>query len=172
MPKDNKKEELLRTLNSLDPERLTKEDFVKAFESVVNIIVQIREEMGDAIRQLKQAHDTSTENTRNDSSKNITDLKKQVGELFVGDRIADMTNTQKSSFRKLEVLVKDLVSDKLLEVDNRMSLVKDGERGKQGVVGERGFTNSIDEKIIEDFKKEIRDLKRNMSNIPVVEVES
>src|SRR3990167_8672264 len=91
----DKKLEIQRLSNSLDPERLSKEDFVNAFEKVVKFILANEQKLTDAVARLEETYQNLTVKNRDDYVAGLTDLKKQTNQLFVGEQLKRMDGETK-----------------------------------------------------------------------------
>ena len=145
MPKDKNEtlERVENLINTVD-EQVTKPMFLKAFENVVNLIMKVKEDVFRAIGRLEELHNISSSKLEKDSTQTLTDLKKQTNELFVKGRLDEMDNNQQSSFSGLKAELNELIDAKLVEVDDRISKVKDGEKGKRGEIGRTGLTRIVE----------------------------
>ena len=74
--KNLKKLEKLFSL--MDSDTLTKEDFVKAFENVVNVVLKIEKRNSEAIDLLEKTYSNLLEKIKNDHTSNLSDLKKEI----------------------------------------------------------------------------------------------
>src|SRR3990167_11380659 len=120
----DKKLEIQRLSNSLDPERLSKEDFVNAFEKVVKFILANEQKLTDAVARLEETYQNLTERNRNDYVSGLADLKNQTNQLFVGDQLKRMEGETKASFEKRQKEINELVDKKLQEADYKVSQLK------------------------------------------------
>ena len=116
----DKKLEIQRLLNSLDPERLSKEDFVNAFEKVVGFLLKNEERIAESVTRLEETYKNLTKRNRDDYVSGLTDLKKQTNELFVGDQLKRMEGETKASFEKRQKEINELVDKRLEEADYRV----------------------------------------------------
>ena len=176
MPEDKKKE-IQKLLNALDPDRLSKEDFVNAFEQAVNLIFQIQKEQGEAIDRLEETYRNLLAKVRSDHTTSLSDLKGQVNDLFVGDQLKRIDGESKASTSEIKRMLSGMIDVKLREVDGRMAKVKDGYtpiKGKDyfdGIHGKDG--KGIDEAELKKLLDDIETLKRRpvgkmgMRKIPI-----
>lgn len=119
-----KLEELLKVIGNT----MTKEEFVTAFEQVVEIILTIEKRTTEAVDSLEQTYKAIIEKMKGDHTSTLADLKKQVNGLFVSDRLDEMKKT----------------------VDDRLLKVKNGKDGKsiKGDPGRPGRDGSADSPVI------------------------
>ena len=93
---------LKQLLTLLEPDQLTKKDFVDSFQRVVNLVMKIQEQQGEAITKLQETYNNLINRIKGEHSESLTSLKKGVNELFVGDRLKEMDGEMKGSFTKLQ----------------------------------------------------------------------
>jgi len=116
-------EKLQKILEAFDNDSLTKEDILKAFEKVVNIVIELKKQNTEEIAQLRSAFEQITKKIGSDTNLTLEDLKKKTNDLFVGERMNDLASQ---------------VAQKLKDVDERMATVKSGIDGKNGKDGRNG----------------------------------
>ena len=102
-----KLEQLLKVIE----EGVTKEEFVKAFESLVSYVLKIEKRNNLEIESLKTNFSDTIEKIRGIVDATISELKGRVNNIFVGERLDEMHKS---------------IKDKLSSVDERMSTVRDG----------------------------------------------
>lgn len=102
-----KLEQLLKVIE----EGVTKEEFVKAFESLVSYVLKIEKRNNSEIESLKDDYKKVIGMIRGNVDATISELKGKVDTVFVGERLNEM---QKS------------INEKLSSVDERMSTVRNG----------------------------------------------
>lgn len=105
-------EQLVGTLD----QQVTKEDFVKSFENVIQLVLRIEKQTSDAVSRLEQTYQNLLKNTQDSHSKSLSDLKSQVDSVFVGNRLDSMQR----------------------QIDAKLASVKDGKDGKPGKSGKNG----------------------------------
>ena len=112
-------------------------DFSKAFEKVVELILKIQREQQTAIADLQKTykllldnltskHDFSLSELKGKHDYNLSELKGKANDYFVNEKTNKM-------MREHEQRMSEMM-DKMLEVDERMSKVKDGKPGKDIVL--------------------------------------
>ena len=141
---DENKLQKLKEMMSLLNEGLTKTDFNKTVESVMKIIIQMEKRNQAAIAQLQQQHAAFMQNEKGSHEMTLSNMKKQVNQVFVGERLAEMRQMidemVKSSMEKMH--------GKMMEVDSKMMKVKDGytpQKGKDYFDGKHGNILTPDE---------------------------
>ncbi len=95
-------EENLTKLQSLLENRLTKADFIKGFEQVINLVLKVQKDQSEAISRLEETHKMMLEKMRGDNSMSLTEIKG-----LTSKHIAEYT--QKHT---------DTISQKMAEVKN------------------------------------------------------
>src|SRR3990167_4199614 len=113
---NDKQKDFLKTLNSLDPERLTREDFSKAFMQLMQLIMKMEQRVNETLGKTQELSHKTISDAQSMHASNFENLKGQVDQVFVGEKISEM--------KKL--------------IDDRIALVKDGKNGRDGLRGERG----------------------------------
>jgi hypothetical protein len=111
MSQTDKKLELLRTLSLLDPDRLTKDDFVKSFRGVIDAFKQREDKFATDFANL---HTTLTNRAKQLEDGNATDLtawKKEATQLR--DSVAASLTAS--------------INAKLQEVDAKLATIKNGD---------------------------------------------
>ena len=177
----DKKQEIQRLLNALDPERLSKENFVTAFEQVVKFLLANEQKLADAVARLEDTYRNLTERNQGDYVSGLTDLKGQVNDLFVGDQLKRMDSETKSSVRKLEGTINSLIEKKLKDADRKLSELDTSDKtSKKNLEGlskaisanlelkmkEMDTHKSLKDEVIEELKKEMTTVKDRLANIP------
>ena len=166
----NKKnlQKLEKLLSLMDEQTLTKEDFTKAFEKVVELVLRIQKEQQEALAGLEKSFNALLARANKEHNDSLKDLKGRTNQLFVGERLKEMDNNTKKSFNELKTMILD-------EVDFKVTNIKPikGDMGEQGIKGESaGALNQeeistalkpIIEPIIEDFKKTMEERISNIS---------
>lgn len=75
-------EEHLNEMQEYLKNRLTKEEFIKAFEQVVNLVLKIQKEQGTAIEKLETTYSALMDKMRNDNSMSLSEMKAMMGNHF------------------------------------------------------------------------------------------
>ena len=112
-----KLEQLLKVIE----EGVTKEEFVKAFESLVSYVLKIEKRNNLEIESLKTNFSDTIEKIQGIVDATISELKGRVNNIFVGERLDEMHKS---------------IKDKLSSVDERMSTVRDGKDADENRVME------------------------------------
>lgn len=126
---------IIKIGEAFDKKSLNQDDFVKAFKSVVDVVVQIRKDVNEAIAKIGDTHNTLSERERTERDSNFNTLKSQVDNIFVGKRLDAMSGEQKALFEELKSSLNTFFDEKMGEVDERMSTVKSGDPGPPGDPG-------------------------------------
>lgn len=90
MPPENKNLAKLENLVKLLSENVTKEDFTKAFEQVLQVVLKIEQQTSEAITSLEKTYTILVEQMGKRHDTNYSDLKKQVNHVFVEERMSEM----------------------------------------------------------------------------------
>ena len=119
-------EDTLDRLQESLKDRLTKKDFMSSFERVLKVVQQIQQAQSQAIQKLEKAVSAITQKLSKDHEMSINEIKKGVNEGFIG--------------KELKALMDGLkMTDK--EMRDKMSRIKDGERGPMGPAGMAGLAD-------------------------------
>ncbi len=68
-------------LNAMDSQSLSKQDFLKAFEQVVNFVIQHKDAMGSAVGKMEQTYQAMIGKMQNDHSTTLADMKARIDKL-------------------------------------------------------------------------------------------
>lgn len=122
-----KLEQLLKLLD----ENVKKEDFDKAIEGILRIVVRQEEIIAKALEKLQETYGTAVNRVHSEHSSAYRDLRKQVNEAFVGETISKM---------------KDEHGERMKTIDEKLKTIKNGKDGHTPIKGKDYFdgTNGID----------------------------
>src|SRR3990167_1170203 len=98
MPLDTNLQKIQRLLSVLDEDNLTKTDFIKAFENVVNFVVKIQKSQSEAIQRLEETYKILINKLQSDHAGSLSDLKRGVNELFVAGKLKEMDSKTRLEF--------------------------------------------------------------------------
>lgn len=140
---------IMKIAEAFDKKSLTQDDFLKAFKTVVDVVVKIRKDVNEAIAKMGDTHNTLTERERGDRDNNFNTLRGQVNDVFVGDQIKRIGDEQGASFENLKTTINNIVDEKMVDVDERMSRVRSikGDKGKRGEQGSKDNGREIRNKL-------------------------
>lgn len=175
----NKLERINKIVEAFDKESLTQDDFLKAFKTVTDMVVRLREDLNQTIKRMEEAHGATTTRERSDRDNNFKELRSQVNDLFVGDQIKRIGDEQNINFSGLRSKINSLIDEKIQEVDERMSHVKSikGDPGEQGFQGSPDTAEDILKKlqtvgldliIIKEIKKLIKNVHTRLDRMPKI----
>jgi len=110
--------QLQEILTAFNNKALTREEFDSKVKRLIGVIIKIEQRQVDAIQALEQKHEALLKLVGEQHNLSISELKGQVDEVFVGDRLNEIDT----------------------RIDDRLSLVRDGNPGIDGVgiKGDRG----------------------------------
>lgn len=126
---DEKLQRLEKLISLLD-ETPTKEEFVKAFEAVTAYVKQIDERTAKDVETLASSLAQFVEKVKGDTSSSLEDIKGQVDQVFVGERVGKMEMSHGEKMQEMQDMF-DRIEEKLKTVKNG----RDGENGLRGVDG-------------------------------------
>lgn len=170
-----KLERLLAVIDN-DPS-LTKQEFENAFQKVIDLVLQIQKQQGEAINKLEETYAVFLQRANNEHNTSLNDLKGQVNDLFVSKQLQRMNDENKTSFDKLQSVINSLIDKKIQTIDAHMSKVKDGYtpiKNKDYFDGLPGLPGKIDETELKKIKSEIEAIKKlprgkmGMRKVPIV----
>lgn len=118
MNPDVKLEKLKEMLSLLD-EGLTREEFVKSFSEVLKVVKEVKDTSSTEWKALKEGIDRIKADLSQTHSQSVDDIKGQVDQVFVGEKVAEM---------------RKLIEEKIASVRDGI----DGKDGKDGAKGEKG----------------------------------
>src|SRR3990167_1362895 len=84
---------LQRLFDAMDNDGLTKKDVLAAFGSVVKKVLEMQKRNIQEIDTLKAAYTRVTEKLKGDHTLSVSDLRKQVDDSFIGEKVKDIINT-------------------------------------------------------------------------------
>ena len=89
---EEKQKKLDRLLSLLDPDNaLSKKDFIKSFEKVVDLVIAIQKQQGEAINKLEETYANLLAKSDNDHSSRYQELKTKTNQLFLKERLDEMS---------------------------------------------------------------------------------
>ena len=75
-------EESLTELQKHLESRLTKDDFIKSFEQVINLVLKVQKDQSEAITKLETTYGALMEKMRGDNSMSLSEMKAMMGNHF------------------------------------------------------------------------------------------
>lgn len=103
---------------------LSKEDFEKAFKSVLDLVLKMEKRNSAEFDVLKQTTLKLIETMENRHNTAYSDLKGQVNDVFVGDQVKRMRGEH---------------DERMKIIDMKVASLKDGTKGDKGDKGDRGL---------------------------------
>ena len=140
-PEEKKLTKGLEYLKQVD-DGLTKEEFTNAIKEVMAIVVEMNKRNSQAITNLQQEHSSFMQEERGSHEMTLSDMKKQVNQVFVGERMDEI----KKQVNEMIDLTMGKMHGKLSEVDSKMKSVKSGYtpiKGKDYFDGKDGKHGNI-----------------------------
>ena len=164
---------LNKLLSLMDTETLTKEMFASSFKRVVDLVLQIQKRQVEEMKTLEAKQEEIVKIIRSEHGATLSDIRKQVDDVFVGKRLNKIDERLSGSEKKMM----DTVVARLSRVRDGKSII--GPRGPLGPAGspdlpedvlnklrflkEEGLTTTdvfgLD-KALEDMKEETAKVKR------------
>jgi len=153
-------EENLTKLQGLLENRLTKADFIKGFEQVINLVLKVQKDQSEAISKLEETHKMMLEKMRDDNSMSLSDMKNMTSKHIAEytqkhtDTISQKMTEVKSGkdadeetmTKKIIDQLKDKVSavlDKPEEIRNKLEMLEGDERLKMEAI--KGLIEKLNE---------------------------
>lgn len=150
-----------RLMSMMDNESLTREEFTKSFQQVLDLVKKLMERNEVALQRIEETYQALLNKAGTDNEGALSDLRKQVDGLFVGEKVSGMEQR---------------VMDAISKIENRMASMHDGMDGMQGERGERGEAgkkpNAIEIQqavfpLMEAYKEELKkELDEKIKKIP------
>lgn len=168
----DKKLEIQKMLNTLDPERLDKKTFVDAFEQVVNLVLAKDKKLEEAINRLEQTYQGLLKFVSEKHDVSLKELKSQVNEIFVGERVKKMEDDYSFRMTMGDSKIKELESkimDKLSKVKDGYTPIKDKDYfdGVSAKMPTKDEIKSLLSPFVDEATKEIKEeIKKQLSSIP------
>ena len=83
---DDKKIAKLESLLKLVDESITKEDFVKSFENVISLVIQIQKNTGNAIDRIEETYNELMNKIKSDNTLSLEEIKSQANKKMASLR--------------------------------------------------------------------------------------
>src|SRR3990167_170313 len=121
---DKNIQKLERLLSLMDEDSLTKENFIQSFEKVLEFVLKIQKEQEEAIKRLEETHKMLLDKNQYDHQITLSDLKRQVNDLFVGDQIKRIDSESKMSHAEMKKVMNEIIDGKIKELKEALELLK------------------------------------------------
>lgn len=158
-------EESLSKLQKHLEGRLTKDDFIKSFEQVINLVLKVQKDQSEAITKLETTYGALMDKMRGDNSMSLSEMKTMMGKHFteytqkhtdiISQKIAGVKDGKDADEEKIIEKIFTQLKQRLPEIINnpeklrdKLELLKEGE--KLSVQSVQGLS-----KILEELKKDI-----------------
>ena len=138
-------EENLKKLQILLENRLTKEDFIKGFEQVVNLVLNVQKDQSEAISHLEETYKAMLEKIHSDNFVSLSEIKTTMNKYF------------KEYAQKNINLIDNKLGGKFKEIDYKVANIKPIKGDKGDVVFVQPKAEEIQTALnptIEQFRKE------------------
>ncbi|MDO8094412.1 MAG: hypothetical protein Q6360_13120 [Candidatus Brocadiales bacterium] len=165
MPNEQKMQQFL---DLLDGKRLSDEQVVRILKLLMDFAVKTRESMEKMAREKGAEMSNIALRMKGDADASLSEMKGKMNHLFVQDQL-----------KAIEKSLQTTLDERMRQVETRVNLLKDGEKGAKGERGERGepgksgqTPNERDihlalKPFIEDLKKEWDEKLKKLSQRPV-----
>ena len=157
-------EDLQIVMNAKDI--LKKGEFVDYFEKVLKMVLEMQKKQANAIENLERTYANLLAKMQGDSEVRHNELKGKTNQLFVGERLNEMSKHNEMSMAEIKKIMSGMLDKKFGEVDMRMSEIKDGERGPIGMPGPIGPMPKEHLILMKEVQEELKKVKNVLSNIP------
>ena len=121
MPKTSL-EQLQKLAAGFDNETLTKTDFEGKMQRVLALIQRLIQNVAENAARAEAKADTALRAVAEQHNLSLSELKSQTNQLFVGERLDEMSEVTKASFAELQ----DLLDEKGIAIDDKLLSVQDG----------------------------------------------
>lgn len=160
---------------------LKKGDFEKYFKQVLQLVLDMQRRQQKAITDLEKTYAQLLAKMQSDSDYRHNELKGQTNQLFVGERLNEMSKHNEMSMSEMKKMMSEMIDKKLKEVDGRMMKLDAGEKTMRGNLDGHAklFGMQVEQKlkevdkykidkaeVIEELKKEFQKIKDVLANIP------
>ena len=143
---------LKKMLAIMDEDTLTREEFLKHFEKVIELVAKIQQSQSEAISKLETTYEMITGKMRNDHTANLSEIKKEAISQTEFDKIYKEHETMMG---RMEETMQGIKS----EIDNKMANVQNGKDAD-----EKAMTEKITEKIANKIKiPTIKEIEKELS---------
>lgn len=166
----------LQTILKEINEGITREEFVNAFKEVVKIVKDLQETNKKEFELIHEFTKKFSGKIQSDTSMTLADMKRQVNQIFVGERMNAMQKMIDESVKE----AMDKMHGKMTEIDKKMASVRDGYTPVKGkdyfdgkdaniVTPEQTVTkinhaeNKIKKSQIEGLEDEIKSLRKELA---------
>lgn len=160
---------LKKLLDTMKDDHLGREEFMSAFNKVLDFVVKVEQKNSETVDKLEQTYNALNDKIQNNHNLSLEELKKRTNQLFVGEKLNEMHLEHRQ---------------RMTEVTDKLTNVKDGKDGEsiKGDKGEDGLDGSPDEPIdivdkleslperdklaieaIKGLRKELDDVKKSAS---------
>lgn len=158
--KSTKIESLDKFLSMMDKDALTKEDFLMAVKRMMALIDQIQKETLQAVEKILQTHGTLLGQARDEQTKANSDIKGQVNELFVGNRLNEISSKNDFTLTEMRQII-----------DDKLSTIRSGDDGitpsKEDLINliiplipKAKDGKNVEESLINKIREEVKDLDK------------
>jgi len=173
-------QKLEKMLAIIDGVTLTHTDFMRAFQKVIDVVLQTQKQQQEAINRLEETYKMFTEKIREDHTTLLIDHKGQINQLFV-DQLKRMNIETKTSLENLKAFVNSQVDKKMRDMDNGISRLNESEKTLKTnsensakilaaaidlKIKEMDGHKSSKDEAVDNLKKEMEKIKDILANIP------
>src|SRR3990167_4828841 len=115
---------------------LKKSDFEDSFKKVLDLLIKAQKQQGQAIENLERTYNALIDRIKKEHDVSLNDLKIKTNQLFVAEKLNEMSSSQKKLFGSLKDEIKVILDQKLNNLDKEVSIrAKPGPQGQQGFPG-------------------------------------
>src|SRR3990167_9613687 len=152
-------------LAAMEKDHLGKEDFTKAFKSVIDFVKKIDSRNADEFKQIRQILSDLAQRVQEENTSLTNDLKGQVDHIFVGKKLDEMSLKNEMSIGEMKNITKTMMDEMMAKMHAEMMSIKDGHtlvKGKDFFDGKDGreiepeeVRNKLESIKVEDEKLDI-----------------
>lgn len=109
-PKKDKLKKLERIINAFDSEAVTNEDFDNKTRRLLELVKKLVQNNTEALARLEAKFQTMLKQIASNHDISLTDLKTQTNQLFVGERLNEMSEGNTTQFQALQTLLDEKIA--------------------------------------------------------------
>src|SRR3990167_2557051 len=153
----DKKLQTIQEMVKLLDKNVSRDDFDAAIKEILEFVVRAEKKTAQEVELLRKAYMTVMEKLQGEHSRAFSDLRGQVDDLFVAEKLKKMEDENKTNVVEMKEMIQKTVDEKFRDVNFKVSNLKPprGKPGENGV-GRPPTTEEIQLALkapLEEFKK-------------------
>jgi len=109
-----------------DTEALSKKDFENNFKKILELLLKRDQQLARELQALRETYNALIERINKEHGTSLKELKTQTNQLFVGQRLDEMSAAQRDLFDGLKGEITDLSSAQRNEITEKMKSIRSG----------------------------------------------